>query len=140
MLYSRFFLYWNYECVASVSLISNLGYIQTIIGLILLYYLFYEVFFSFVRKMIFFKTSPLKPDNLHLHMLIYDKINKFISSKNHSNYLTSLTCNVIFLLSIIPSLLFYNNTVYCFLYFIELLSFYTFFYIYIYFVTVYYEK
>ena len=35
-----------------------------------LFYLFYEVFFSFIRKA-FLKKSPLHPDTLHLHMLLY---------------------------------------------------------------------
>ena len=35
-----------------------------------LFYLFYEVFFSFVRKA-GLKKSPLQPDNNHLHMLLY---------------------------------------------------------------------
>ena len=37
----------------------------------LLFYLFYEVFFSFIRKVIL-KKSPLKPDKKHLHMLLYN--------------------------------------------------------------------
>ena len=34
----------------------------------LLFYLFFEVFFSFFRK-ILEKKSPIHPDNKHLHML-----------------------------------------------------------------------
>jgi len=38
---------------------------------ILLFYLFFEVFFSFIRKISREKMSPLFPDKKHLHMLIY---------------------------------------------------------------------
>ena len=38
-----------------------------------LFYLFYEVFFSFIRK-VTSKKSPLHPDNCHLHMLLYNWI------------------------------------------------------------------
>ena len=40
---------------------------------ILLFYLFFEVFFSFFRKIIQNK-SPIHPDNKHLHMLIFEKV------------------------------------------------------------------
>ena len=40
---------------------------------ILLFYLFFEVFFSFFRKIIQ-KKSPIHPDNKHLHMLTFKKI------------------------------------------------------------------
>tara|TARA_B100001123_G_C15046673_1_gene921841 strand:+ start:31 stop:915 length:885 start_codon:yes stop_codon:yes gene_type:complete len=38
---------------------------------IILIYLFFEVFFSFFRKIFFSKQSPLLPDGKHLHMLLY---------------------------------------------------------------------
>jgi len=71
-----------------------------------LFYLFYEVFFSFIRKLIL-KTSPLKPDGGHLHMLLYKWL---INSKKMKkpNYLISLIINLIYLLFQIP--LFYFQT------------------------------
>ena len=42
---------------------------------IILFYLFFEVFFSFFRKIIQNK-SPFKPDDSHLHMLIFRYLNK----------------------------------------------------------------
>ena len=39
---------------------------------ILLFYLFFEVFFSFFRKIIFEKILPVYPDGKHLHMLFYN--------------------------------------------------------------------
>jgi len=71
-----------------------------------LFYLFYEVFFSFIRKLIS-KTSPLMPDRKHLHMLLYNWLLKLKKMKK-PNYLTSLLINSIYLLFQIP--LFYFQT------------------------------
>ena len=51
--------------------------ISPIFFCILLFYLFYEVLFSFCRKKIL-KLNPLKPDHNHLHMIIYRIIDKNI--------------------------------------------------------------
>ena len=57
----------------------------------LLFYLFFEVFFSFLRKF-FQKKSPIHPDDKHLHMLSYYKISS-IYGKNKGNYLNSIIIN-----------------------------------------------
>ena len=44
----------------------------------LLFYIFFEVIFSFFRKAIVEKKSPFAPDQKHLHMLIF----KFLKKKN----------------------------------------------------------
>jgi UDP-GlcNAc:undecaprenyl-phosphate GlcNAc-1-phosphate transferase len=72
-----------------------------------LFYLFYEVFFSFVRK-IKLKKSPLKPDKNHLHMLLYSWFFDVKKIKN-SNYLTSLLINTCYLFLQIPLFYFQNN-------------------------------
>ena len=72
-----------------------------------LVYLFYEVFFSFIRKVIK-KKSPLHPDSLHLHMLLYSWI--FIKrKKENSNYLTSILINSSYLFLQFPLFYFQNN-------------------------------
>ena len=48
---------------------------------ILLFYLFFEVFFSFFRK-IMQKKNPLKPDRLHLHMVLYNFLKDFKKIKD----------------------------------------------------------
>tara|TARA_B100000686_G_scaffold295083_1_gene325712 strand:+ start:61 stop:1128 length:1068 start_codon:yes stop_codon:yes gene_type:complete len=68
---------------------------------VILFYIFYEVFFSFFRK-IFKKKSPLKPDEKHLHMLVFKKLNS-LNLKN-SNALTALLINLIYLSAILPIL------------------------------------
>ena len=72
-----------------------------------LFYLFYEVFFSFIRKIVL-KKSPLKPDKNHLHMLLYDWLSNTKKIKN-SNYLTSLIINSCYLFLQIPLFYFQNN-------------------------------
>ena len=66
---------------------------------VILFYLFYEVFFSFCRKALK-KKSPVKPDSNHLHMLIFDKLQS-LNIKN-PNALTGLVINLVYFLLILP--------------------------------------
>jgi len=68
----------------------------------LLFYLFFEVFFSFFRKLTQ-KKSPIYPDDRHLHMLSFYKISR-IYGKNKGNYLNSIIINFFYLILIIPGL------------------------------------
>ena len=70
----------------------------------LLFYLFFEVFFSFLRKLIQ-KKSPIYPDNKHLHMLSFYKFSS-IYGKNKGNYFNSIIINLFYLVLIIPALYF----------------------------------
>jgi UDP-GlcNAc:undecaprenyl-phosphate/decaprenyl-phosphate GlcNAc-1-phosphate transferase len=76
---------------------------------IILFYLFFEVFFSFLRKVIQ-KKSPIHPDDTHLHMLIYQKIFS-IFGKDKSNYINSIIINSAYLLFVLPALVFAKNPV-----------------------------
>ena len=68
----------------------------------LLFYLFFEVFFSFLRKLLQ-KKNPIYPDDKHLHMLSFYKISG-IYGKNKGNYLNSVIINFFYLILIIPGL------------------------------------
>ena len=68
----------------------------------LLFYLFFEVFFSFLRKLLQEK-SPMYPDDKHLHMLCFYKISSRYG-KNKGNYLNSIIINLFYLVLIIPGL------------------------------------
>ena len=76
---------------------------------ILLFYLFFEVFFSFFRKLLITRQSPLFPDNQHLHMRVY----KFLLKKNYlktkANYSTSIYINFAYLILIFPSIILLEN-------------------------------
>ena len=73
----------------------------------LLFYLFFEVFFSFFRKL-YQKKSPIYPDDRHLHMLSYYKISS-IYGKNKGNYLNSIFINLLYLVLIIPGLYLFKD-------------------------------
>ena len=80
-----------------------------------LFYLFYEVLFSFIRK-VKLKKSPLKPDKNHLHMLLFRWLLNVKKIKN-SNYLTSLIINSCYFFLLMPLFYFQNNALisrYCF--------------------------
>ena len=73
----------------------------------LLFYLFFEVFFSFFRKLLQ-KKSPIHPDGSHLHMLSYYKISS-IYGKERGNFLNSMIINFVYLLLILPGLYLSEN-------------------------------
>ena len=95
---------------------------------ILLFYLFFEVFFSFFRKLFVVRQSPLLPDNQHLHMLFYKLLLKKNKTKLSSNYKVSICINLIYLSLIIPGIIFMNNGLFCKYYFFSLLIIYIYFY------------
>ena len=80
---------------------------------ILLFYLFFEVFFSFFRKLIKEKTSPLYPDKKHLHMLLYSFLIKKNRNKIKSNYYVSIIINLFYFILTIPAIFMMNNGLFC---------------------------
>ena len=68
----------------------------------LLFYLFFEVFFSFLRKLLQ-KKSPIHPDDKHLHMLSFYKISDRYG-KIKGNYLNSIAINLFYFVLIVPGL------------------------------------
>ena len=100
--------------VTSLNVINTSIYHKEISPLFftcLLFYLFFEVFFSIIRK-IRTGRSPLRPDSNHLHMLIFNYIEKNKTIKN-SNPITSIIINLGFVLLIIPSVIFRENGLFC---------------------------
>ena len=97
----------------------------------LLFYIFFEVFFSFFRKIIFLGSSPLRPDKKHLHMLFFKFIFSRVKKIERANYLTGLVINFFYFLLIFPLLFFYKDKIFCQIYFFILLTIYLFSYLYI---------
>ena len=95
---------------------------------ILLFYLFFEVFFSFFRKLIREKISPIHPDAKHLHMLLYKILLKKNNDKLKSNYYVSIIINLIYLILIIPAIIMMENGIFCKYYSIMFFIFYFFSY------------
>jgi len=91
---------------------------------ILLFYLFFEVFFSFIRKLFIEKKSPLFPDQKHLHMLVYKILLKKNKKKLKSNYYVSLIINSVYLILITPTIFMMNSGIFCKYYSIMLFLFY----------------
>ena len=94
---------------------------------IILFYLFFEVFFSFIRK-IYQKKSPVLPDKMHLHMLSYKKINQVFGVKN-SNYVNSVVINLLYSFFVLPSIYFADNSLICKYWFFALILIYTLIYV-----------
>ena len=94
---------------------------------IILFYLFFEVFFSFFRK-IYLKKSPLRPDNMHLHMLSFNFLKKKKKRKD-CNYLNSLALNSIYAMLVLPSFFFRNDGLICRYWFFTLILLYLLFYL-----------
>ena len=95
---------------------------------ILLFYLFFEVFFSFIRKIVREKRSPLFPDSKHLHMLLYKYLFKKNKNKFKSNYSVSLILNSIYLIMIVPPIFMMKSGMFCKYYSILLFVTYLFSY------------
>ena len=94
---------------------------------ILLSYLFFEVFFSFIRK-VYQKKSPVLPDNKHLHMLSFIKVSQIFGA-DKGNYMNSIIINSIFFILVIPSIYFADNSLICKYWFFSLILIYTLVYI-----------
>tara|TARA_B100001057_G_scaffold456078_1_gene503148 strand:+ start:44 stop:1060 length:1017 start_codon:yes stop_codon:yes gene_type:complete len=77
----------------------------------LLWYPAYETLFSIIRK-IFVKKSPLSPDNMHLHQLIYLFIKNKINNANYANSFSGLFINFYNLLIFYFAFQNYSNTKY----------------------------
>ncbi len=91
---------------------------------ILLFYLFFEVLFSFCRKKLS-NISPLHPDKKHLHMVLFRILNtKIFNNKLKSNYFTSVSINITYMVMISPTFFIYDNGFLCKLYFITLICIY----------------
>ena len=92
----------------------------------ILFYLFFEVFFSFTRKSLK-RKSPLWPDNFHLHMLLFKQLKK--TKKNYiANYTTGFLINFFYLILIIPSFYFQHHGIFSRYYFFFLMLLYIFSY------------
>ena len=87
----------------------------------LLFYLFFEVFFSFIRKALK-KKSPLKPDSEHLHMLIYKTF--YLKKNKNANPKTSIIINFFYLILIIPAFILKEDAIFSRYYFFLLIIIY----------------
>ena len=96
-----------------VILVNNHTEVSAWFPMVVLSYPVTEVFFSIYRKKILMKRSPMSPDKLHLHMIVYKRIikkyEKVLGSKG--NALTAPYFWILSLISIIPGTFFWNKTI-----------------------------
>ena len=99
--------------VQIISINFYLPFISPYYLILLIWYPCFEVLFSFIRKI---KTnkSPLKPDNNHLHQLLYSKLKKKINSL-HVNSSASIIILIYNLIMVLFSNKFIFNTTVCIL-------------------------
>ncbi len=113
---------------------NNLNpHISSFFFCILLFYLFYEVFFSFIRK-IYQNKSPIMPDDKHLHMLLFLKVSKIFGAEK-GNYINSIIINLVFFALVLPSIYFADNSLICKYWFFSLIIIYTTIYVRLYHLT-----
>lgn len=95
-------------------------------------YPIFETLFSIYRRKILKGVSPGLPDALHLHSLIYKIITKWLlgplADKTLRNAITSPFLWALAMLSVLPALLFWNNTPYLLLSSLIFSLFYVYFY------------
>jgi hypothetical protein len=84
----------------------------------------WEVIFSFTRRTLVHRLSPLYPDSKHVHQLIFRNITK------QNNPLTTLLIYPIVIIFNVIALFYYNNTIALFIISVVFVVLYTLFYFY----------
>ena len=114
-----------FGALAALNTITTNNLIASISSLFfcsLLFYPFFEVFFSFFRK-IYQRKSPLYPDKGHLHMLSHVIITSKYG-KSRADYLNSLFINFFYLILVLPGLILIDNAIFSRYWFFILLLIY----------------
>jgi len=100
-------------------------------ALSILIYPVYELVFSMIRKKFFFNSPAMQPDSFHLHMLIHKNLINcnYFKNKIFCNSSTSIIVWALSLFSIIPSILWYDESLVLFLVCILFIFVYTLLYL-----------
>jgi UDP-N-acetylmuramyl pentapeptide phosphotransferase/UDP-N-acetylglucosamine-1-phosphate transferase len=99
-----------------VLLIHRNRAVSPIFPLLLCAYPIFETIFSIYRKKFLRGMSPGVPDGIHLHMLIYKRLMRWVVGSREAkamtrrNSMTSPYLWLLCLLSVIPAVLWWNNT------------------------------
>jgi UDP-N-acetylmuramyl pentapeptide phosphotransferase/UDP-N-acetylglucosamine-1-phosphate transferase len=101
--------------ILSIMLVSRNPEISPWFACLINIYPIFETIFSIWRKKVIKKISPGVPDGVHLHMLIYGRLARwlradnprkgFLANARTSPYLWGLSC-----LATVPAMLFWSNT------------------------------
>ncbi|WP_019103400.1 MraY family glycosyltransferase [Chromobacterium haemolyticum] len=100
----------------AVLLVTRHPYVSPWFPLLCVIYPVFETLYSIYRKKFLRGMSPGMPDGLHLHMLIYKRLVRWMVGSRDAAHLTqrnSLTSPYLWALSsfsVVPAMLFWNNT------------------------------
>lgn len=108
--------------ILSIMIIKRNPSISPWFALVCLIYPVWEVIFSFSRRMIIHRLSPLHPDSKHVHQLVFRNITKL------NNPLTSLVIFPVVLLFNALAILFYDSSLSLFIISVIFVTIYTLFY------------
>lgn len=103
--------------VTSVLLVNRHSEVSPWFPMLLVIYPVWETLFSIYRKKVLRGQSPGVPDGLHFHMIIYKRILQWTVGKKEAKHLikrnamTSPYLWMLSLISIIPAVLFWQNTI-----------------------------
>ncbi len=102
-------------------------------ALLLVLYPVWETLFSVYRKKFLRGTSPMEPDGLHFHMLVYKRIVRFfIGERAEALKRNSYTSPFLWFMEVlcaVPAVLFWNNTSLLMLFSFAFVVFYTWLYL-----------
>jgi UDP-GlcNAc:undecaprenyl-phosphate GlcNAc-1-phosphate transferase len=102
--------------LVSVLLVARHPEVSPWFPMLLCIYPVWETLFSIYRKSVLRGRSPMQPDGLHFHMLIYKRLVRWMVGSRDArqvlsrNSLTAPYLWAIALVSIVPAILFWNNT------------------------------
>jgi UDP-N-acetylmuramyl pentapeptide phosphotransferase/UDP-N-acetylglucosamine-1-phosphate transferase len=105
--------------ILSILIVKRNATISPWFSLLCLIYPVWEVIFSFSRRMIIHRLSPLHPDSKHVHQLVFRNLT------NHNNPATTLAILPFVLLFNALAVIFYNNSMALFIIAVVFIVFYT---------------
>jgi UDP-N-acetylmuramyl pentapeptide phosphotransferase/UDP-N-acetylglucosamine-1-phosphate transferase len=108
--------------VMAIMIVKRNTSISPWFALVALIYPVWEVIFSFTRRTLVHRLSPLYPDSKHVHQLIYRNL------AGHNNPKTTLMIYPVVLIFNTLAILFYDNTFYLFVISCLFIVIYTIFY------------
>lgn len=110
------YLWGGAICIVAVLLVQRNPQVSPWFPMMLCIYPVWETLFSIYRKSVLRHTSPMRPDGLHFHMLVYKRLVRWmIGSRDvrhivNRNSLTAPYLWGIVLMSVIPAVIFWNNS------------------------------